>query len=212
MRHIVRLSLITFFGTTVLYSFLFALPVFAKKTFQDANQSLGIVADKTGHEKTTVDQFIPKVIKTAFAAVGATFLALMVYAGMKWMLARGNEDNITTARSTLVNATIGLIVIAAAYTITSFITTRVIQGSGAGSGSGQNKYGQDPVGCCQFETKSAWGSAMLTSSQCTQWKEAHSNVKKIEWSESTSAVECKKSEQEKNDILNKLVPDLNLGG
>lgn len=184
----------------------------AKKTFQDANQSLGIVADKTGHEKTTVGEFIPKVIKTAFAAVGATFLALMVYAGMKWMLARGNEDNITTARSTLVNATIGLIVIAAAYTITSFITTRVIQGNGAGSGSGLNKYGQEPIGCCEFETKSAWGSAMITKTQCTQWKETHSNVLLIDWNVGMSAVACKKSEEEKNAILDKLVPSINLGG
>lgn len=199
------------FVSLFLTSLFVAFPVHAKKNFEDAGSSLNIVADKTGHEKTTVDEFIPKVIQTAFAAVGATFLALMVYAGMKWMLARGNEENITTARSTLVNATIGLIVIVSAYAITSFVTSRIIDGQSAGTQAGTNTQGEDAIGCCQFETASAWGQAMLTKPQCKQWKETHPNVTKFIWGYE-DAIQCKKIVDEKNDIFNKIAPpDINIG-
>jgi hypothetical protein len=42
------------------------------------------------------------------------------------MTARGNEKDVTQAKDTLVNATIGIILIVAAYAITNFLFTDVI--------------------------------------------------------------------------------------
>ena len=159
VRNLAKLSLISIIGVTTMVTLLFTVPVFAKKTFNDAQQSLGVVADKTGHEKVGLTDYLPRVITTAFAAVGGTFLALMVYAGMKWMTAGGNSDRVETAQSTLSNATIGLIVIVAAYTITSFITNRLVAPTGVTGGDSavDSTYGEEVIGCCLWEQSSAWG-------------------------------------------------------
>lgn len=213
INKIARSLYITFFGTTILFSFFFIIPAFAKPTFQDAGGNLGIVANKTGYEKTTVNEFIPKIIATGFATVGSIFLALMVYAGMKWMTARGNSDAISTAQGTLVNATIGIILIIAAYTITSFITSRLIAGKTAGSDPGfEDGYGDESIGCCLWEQKSAWGSGMMTNMQCQDWKAANPTVvKQVIWDKNMDTNECKITMDEKNSLLNKITPDINLG-
>lgn len=213
VRNLVRLSLITICGATVLCSLFFIVPVSAKRTFQDASGNLGVVADKTGHEKTTVNDFIPKIVTTGFATVGSIFLALMVYAGMKWMTARGNSDAIATAQGTLVNATIGIIVIIAAYTITSFITSRLIAGKTSGSDPGfEDGYGDESIGCCLWEQKSAWGSGMMTNLQCQEWKAANPTVvKQVIWDKNLDSKECKVTMDEKNNLLNKITPDINFG-
>lgn len=182
----------------VVASISMAEPVLAKKTFGDAAGNLESVADTTGHEKTTVDNFIPKVVQTAFVAVGSTFLALMVYAGMKWMLARGNEEHITTARSTLINATIGLIVIVSAYAITSFITTRLIQGKKVGPDADyESTVGNETLGCCVYRAKAGmlgsgtWGWSSQTEGQC-ETQCSKDTIVQCQWEPISSSVECEK--------------------
>lgn len=146
----------------------FAQPVFAKKTFLDNQAALNTVVQKTGHEKTDVITFASKVINTAFTAVGIVFFALMVYAGYRWMTARGKEDDISTARETLINATIGLILIVGAYAITNFVTTRIISGKSSGSQtvSTPNAFGEEPLGCCIVEANSAYVCSVQTEAAC----------------------------------------------
>lgn len=94
-------------------------------------------ADAYGLEKTkTLTQFkdvnktlpeaIGSIVSVALSLIGFVFLALALYAGFKWMTARGNEKDVTSARDTLINATIGIILIVAAYALTNFIFTDVI--------------------------------------------------------------------------------------
>lgn len=60
-------------------------------------------------------------VKGFLAAMALIFLGLMLYAGIRWLTARGQEELITKAQETLQTAIIGLIIILAAYAITSFI-------------------------------------------------------------------------------------------
>lgn len=71
-------------------------------------------------------QLIGDIISVALSLVGIIFLVLAVYGGFKWMTAQGNEDQVHDARQTIVDATIGIILIVAAYSITNFIFTNVI--------------------------------------------------------------------------------------
>lgn len=140
---------------------------FAKKTFQDNQAALNTVVEKTGHEKTDPVTFTAKVVAVAFTTIGLIFLGLMVYAGFKMMTARGNEDEISTARSTIVNATIGLIVVVGSYAITDFVTTRLIQGKEPGSGPDMtDTFGEEPLGCCAVESNTAYTCSIETKSQC----------------------------------------------
>jgi hypothetical protein len=94
-------------------------------------------ADAYGLEKTksltqfkSVNKKLPEligsIVSVALSLVGFVFLALALYAGFKWMTARGNEKDVIQAKDTLVNATIGIILIVAAYAITNFLFTDVI--------------------------------------------------------------------------------------
>ncbi|OGH62287.1 MAG: hypothetical protein A2848_01060 [Candidatus Magasanikbacteria bacterium RIFCSPHIGHO2_01_FULL_50_8] len=76
--------------------------------------------------KKTLPELIGSVISVALSLIGFVFLGLALYAGYKWMTAQGNTKDVDTARDTLINATIGIILIVAAYAITNFIFTDVV--------------------------------------------------------------------------------------
>lgn len=141
----------------------------AKKSLGDAAGNLQTLSSKTGIEETEVTTVVGRGIEAGLQAVGLLFFILMVYAGFKWMLSRGDEDKISTARNTIVGSVIGLVITIAAYAITSFINTRVISGepdTGFGSpdtfGSGD---AAEPLGCCI-----SWTKADILSFSKSTWK------------------------------------------
>ena len=62
-----------------------------------------------------------QIISFVLSFVGVLFLGLMIYSGLLWMTAQGNETKVTKAKDLLINAVVGLIIVFAAYTITAFI-------------------------------------------------------------------------------------------
>ena len=62
-----------------------------------------------------------QIIGTALSSVGILFLILVIYAGIMWMTAQGNEQKVTKAKDLLVNSVVGLIIVFAAYAITAFV-------------------------------------------------------------------------------------------
>lgn len=96
--------------------------------------------DQTANEidafkSKTGDQFqndflqtqIGQIISTVLSFIGALFLILMIYAGISWMVSEGNEQKVTKAKELLINAIIGIIIVFAAYAITSFLGTQLIK-------------------------------------------------------------------------------------
>ena len=81
-------------------------------------------AEQTGHTELPMlkGKDLPEVIGIAIKGLltflGVIFLGLMIYGGYKWMLARGNEQEVEAAKNTIRNAIIGLIVVLGAYAIT----------------------------------------------------------------------------------------------
>jgi len=61
---------------------------------------------------------------------GMIFLVLTVYAGVKWMTAGGNSEQIDEAKGMLRNAAIGLAIVLLAYVITYTVVTWLSRGSG----------------------------------------------------------------------------------
>ena len=59
--------------------------------------------------------------------MGIIFLLLIIYAGYTWMVGgrEGNEKEIAKAKAILSAATIGLIIVMAAYAITYFIAQQI---------------------------------------------------------------------------------------
>ena len=81
--------------------------------------------DKVGPYEPYVDKhpavIIARLISTIFNFLAAIFIALIVYAGFAWMLARGEQEKITTARNIMKNSVIGLAIILGAHVISYFI-------------------------------------------------------------------------------------------
>lgn len=143
--------------------------VYAKKTLGDATSALKTVSKETGIDEGEVTTIVGNGIASALTVVGLLFFVLMVYAGIKWMIAQGNDDDVTKARNTIIAAVIGLIVVVSAYAITNFITTNILE---KGSGEFQldpNVVGDpekgEKMGCCI-----SWTQPSVLSPSISSWK------------------------------------------
>ncbi|MFA6215806.1 MAG: pilin [Patescibacteria group bacterium] len=74
----------------------------------------------------TFSEAIAKIIKIVLGFLGILFLVLILYAGFNWMTSAGNEERITTAKKTMVAATIGVAIVLAAYIITYFVIDQLM--------------------------------------------------------------------------------------
>lgn len=75
---------------------------------------------------------IGNVISFALSLVGVVLIIIFLYAGFLWMTAGGDTEKVKGARTMIMNAVIGLIIVAAAYALTRFIVAGV---TGVSSGA-----------------------------------------------------------------------------
>lgn len=68
---------------------------------------------------------IGTVVQAVLAMVGTIFLVLTIYAGILWMTASGNEEQVTKAQGIIKAAIIGLFITMSAYAITYFVSSKV---------------------------------------------------------------------------------------
>lgn len=64
---------------------------------------------------------IISVVNYLLSLIGVIFLILIVTAGIKWMTAAGNEDQLKKAKSTITQSLIGLAIVFLAYLISFFV-------------------------------------------------------------------------------------------
>ncbi len=115
--------------------FALSTPVFAYRTLNQNNTLLNQTIDPTGIKKEDLQTKIGSLIKGALTITGTVFFALMFYAGFLWMTAKGEEEPITKAKSTLLAAIIGLAIVISAYAITN-IVTKLSQSASSRGGAG----------------------------------------------------------------------------
>lgn len=83
---------------------------------------LEITAKAAGFgEPKTIPEIIGTIIASLLSLLGVVFLVLVIYGGFLWMTSGGNEIKVLKAKKTLIQATIGLIIIVSAYSITYFV-------------------------------------------------------------------------------------------
>ena len=61
------------------------------------------------------------IIGSILSFIGVIFMVLIIYGGILWMTAMGNDQKVEKAKSLIIQSIIGLIIILSAYAITSFI-------------------------------------------------------------------------------------------
>lgn len=84
---------------------------------------VGAYANQIGEKdaRITVINRVGGLVGLILSFVGIIFLVLTIYAGILWMTAQGDSAQVTKAKDLLINALVGLIIITAAYSITTFV-------------------------------------------------------------------------------------------
>lgn len=120
---------ITFIVLTILPLFLFLISsVKAQEGGKRALNGLNESA-QTGYGGTptgTIPGMIGNIIGSILAFTGIIFFLLIIYGGFTWMMARGNEQEVTKAKGMIESAAIGLVIILAAYAITAFVGNALV--------------------------------------------------------------------------------------
>jgi hypothetical protein len=83
---------------------------------------------KTALIKDTPQEIVGRIIGAVLSLLGVIFFLLVIYGGLRWMIAQGNEGEVEKAKEILIAATIGLIIVLSAYAITSFIGNQLTGG------------------------------------------------------------------------------------
>ena len=93
---------------------------------------------------------IGKVGGAALAFLAFLFVALLMYGGYTWMMARGNDEEAKKALAIIIAAIVGLLIILAAFILSDFAKNLLLkEGGGAATKSGQNSNFQtDPGTIC----------------------------------------------------------------
>jgi hypothetical protein len=84
-------------------------------------------------ETGSLEVVVGDVIGVALSLLGVLLLLIMLYAGFLWMTAAGEVDQVKKARSMMINAVIGLVIVFGAYALTEFVLRSL---TGAVSGGG----------------------------------------------------------------------------
>jgi hypothetical protein len=83
--------------------------------------------------ETTLSEMIGSIIKTVLSLVGIIFTVLMVYAGYLWMTARGEASQVEKAQEIIKSSIIGIIITLAAYSISNFVVSKILEKTSASS-------------------------------------------------------------------------------
>jgi cbb3-type cytochrome oxidase subunit 3 len=114
---------------TVLAASLILTSAPARAAYDFATQSgLDSMANETGHKQQklfsspdSIDSSLNSIIAVILSFLGVIFLVLMIYGGITWMIARGNEKEVEEAKKIIIRSVFGLIIVSAAYALTYFV-------------------------------------------------------------------------------------------
>jgi hypothetical protein len=137
-----------YFLITVLFILLQALPALAQLQItpdaggggaigNDIKNQLGAAGQQAGLSQQDPRETAARVINVSLGILGTLFLAYVIFAGYQWMTAGGEEEKVNAAKKHITNGIIGLVIILTAWSISTFVITRLIRASA-------NKYYMPP--------------------------------------------------------------------
>lgn len=88
-----------------------------------AGSSSGVVKGGEPRDPRTI---IFEVVRALMTFIGTILMIVIMYAGYLWWSARGNDEQVKKAKSTLLNAVIGLIILMGSYGLLIFIFRTVV--------------------------------------------------------------------------------------
>ena len=105
--------------------------VLAQTPFEDAGKLVSDVGEAAGVDTPSgqdgLTKIIGNIINVALGFLGIVLLAYLLYAGFLWMTAGGETEKVGKAKDMIKNAIIGLIIIVAAFAISSFVLSSLVK-------------------------------------------------------------------------------------
>lgn len=78
-----------------------------------------------GEEPQDIRIVVARIIQVLLSLIGIIFIALLIFAGFKYMTAGGNESQVSEAKTHIVQSLIGLVIILASLGITIFVIDNI---------------------------------------------------------------------------------------
>ncbi len=72
---------------------------------------------------------IISIIQTLLILIGVAALIMLIIGGVQYVISMGNDDKVGSAKNTILYAIVGLIVVALAYVIITFVTGTILGGA-----------------------------------------------------------------------------------
>lgn len=95
-------------------------------TISNISNSVNSIGTTAGYKTTvTVPDLVGKIIGILLGVLGLVFLVLVVYAGFLYITAQGEEAQVKKAKSILVKAMIGMVLIVSSYAITNVVVDSI---------------------------------------------------------------------------------------
>lgn len=112
--------------TTLVFGLFYYAPAQASNLQNAFGSALNTAAGNSGagfnvEQSQSLEERVATVIKIILSFVGVIFLILIIYSGIRWMTAGGNDQTLDKAKETLRQAIMGLILIIGAYAISIFV-------------------------------------------------------------------------------------------
>lgn len=107
------------------------------KGFEKTRGFLDKIGQKTGFGATAktgdagVYAKLAAIMNIILGLVGILAAIYLIYSGIKWMRAGGNEETIKEAKAGIRSAIIGLLVVFSGFVIVNFVIARLISAVGA---------------------------------------------------------------------------------
>lgn len=99
----------------------------ANNPFETGKNLANAVGQNAGiASNTDLPTIVGRIINVVLGFLGIVFLVLLIYAGFQWMTAQGDEGKVKTARSMISQAVVGLVVIVAAFAISNFVLSSLV--------------------------------------------------------------------------------------
>jgi hypothetical protein len=102
---------------------------------------------------------VGRIINIAMMFLGVIAVGIIIFAGFKWMMAGGEEEKINSAKKTLKNGVIGLVIVLSSWGIVSFILTQLLNATNNGDinigGDNAGKggiLGSGAIGSCSVQS------------------------------------------------------------
>lgn len=157
-KFFIRLIAILLFAAGVF--FLVTDTTFAQEIAGSESQDFGIGNDSAFGEttelaSTDIRVILGRIVQVFLGILGIIAVGIFLYAGFLWMTSGGDESKIASAKKTMINAVIGLVIILSAFSIVQFILNALTDATGFG---GRNTGGSAEVEFNSFSGSSGLGS------------------------------------------------------